>query len=52
MVIALQRLLALSKNQQYLITNNSMVLKQNSIRIFLSCWKKEWLTECQGQWWS
>jgi len=40
-------LLVLPKNQQYLITNNSMVLNQNSIRIFLSYWKKEWLTECQ-----
>jgi len=41
MVIAFQRLLALSKNQQQLITNNSMVLKQNSIRIFLSFLRKE-----------
>jgi len=40
MILALPRLLVLSKNQQQLIINNSMLLNQNSIRIFLSFWKR------------
>jgi len=40
MALALPRLLVLSKNQQELISNNSMVLKQCSIVIFLSFWKR------------
>jgi len=33
-ILGLQKLLVLSKNQQQLITNSSMVLNQNSIRIY------------------
>jgi len=40
MVLAITRLLVLSKNQQDLIPNNSMVLNQNNIFIFLSFWKR------------
>jgi len=39
MKLALSRFLVLSKNQQ-LITNNSMVLNRNNIRIFHSFWKR------------
>jgi len=40
MLLALPRLLVLSKNQQELISNNLMLLNQNNIFIFLSFWKR------------